>query len=55
MKPSPKIAYAAGLGAPLALVISWVYGELGGSMPAEVAGAFGALVAAAVGYFKREF
>lgn len=50
--PSPKIAAAGALGVPLSLVIVWLAGQAGLDMPAEVGGAFGALIAAAVGYVK---
>lgn len=51
---NPKVLAAGAVGAPISLILAWVYGELGGTMPAEVAGAFGALIAMAVGYLKRD-
>lgn len=53
-KPTPKVAAAGAIGAPLAIVIVWSAGQLGVSMPETVGAAFGALIAAAVGYFKRD-
>lgn len=52
-KPEPKVAAAAAVGTPLAVVLIWLAGHFDLDLTAEVAAAFSALIAAGVGYFKR--
>lgn len=54
LKPTPKVAAAGALGAPLALVIVYAAGLCGLAMPVEVAAAIGALISAGVAYFKKD-
>ena len=53
-KPRPKIIAAAAIGTPVAVLIAWLLSLWDIDMPAEVGAALGALVAAVVGYLKRE-
>lgn len=52
--PTRKITYAGALGAPLAGVLTIAAWHLGIQVPADVASALGALIAAVVGYLVRE-
>lgn len=52
MNVSPSTIASAGIGAPLATIVSWALNTFAGiEVPGPVEAAFGALVAAAVGYF----
>lgn len=51
MKPQPKVA-AGGVGGAAAVLIVWVAGEFGISMPAEVGAAIATLLGFAAAYFK---
>lgn len=53
-KPSPKVAAATVVGAPLAVVLAWLAGVLNVDMPAEVTAALAALLTAGVAYLKRD-
>lgn len=50
--PSPALAWGAGVGAPASYVLAWIFNTylFRGSMPPDVASAFGAALAAGIGY-----
>jgi len=52
-RPSNSVAYGAGVGAPIAVLIPFIAGQFGVSIGAEVAGAIGALVTSVISYFPR--
>jgi Na+/H+ antiporter NhaA len=49
--PTRKIAAAAGIGLPLAVLIAWVLSLYEIKMPVEVAAALGSLLSSVIGYF----
>ncbi len=52
MKPSNSTLASFGLGAPLALIISWILNEFFSvQVPGPVEAAMGALLSAGIGYF----
>lgn len=55
--PTPAVTYGAGLGVPASYVLVWIFQTylFGGSMPPDVAAAFGALIAAGVGWLFQRF
>lgn len=51
--PTTKVT-AAGVGGALSIVLVWIAGEFGISMPEEVASAFTTIIAFLSGYFVRD-
>ena len=52
--PTRKIAAAAGVGLPAAVLIAWALSRYEIAMPPEVAAALGSLLSAVIGYVVRE-
>ncbi len=53
-KPTKKVAAAGAIGTPLAVVLVWLLSQFDVNMPDAVAASAGALLAAAVGYWKKD-
>jgi len=53
-RPTRKVLAAAAIGTPIATIVAWALGLFNVDVPAEVAAALAALIAAAVGWFTRE-
>ena len=54
MRPSTKVSAVAILGVPAAVIVAWLLGQFGVTMPPEVQAALGTLIGAVIGYLVPE-